>query len=118
MYVHDAIRAHTLAIAIAICAIVPALAQQAHRPTEHPASDMITEDAFGFTAPTDVGDPGEWGYGTENDGRMKKRDGRYFGLATKFFAAYTFAPNWSIGVAGFGSRNYIRDVTEIGRAHV
>lgn len=75
--------------------------------------DVPGDDIFGFTSPTDVGKPGDTGFGNENDGRWGKRDGRYFALNTKYEFSRTFAPDWWIAGSLFGAHNYSNNVTGI-----
>jgi hypothetical protein len=63
------------------------------------------DDIFGFTTPTDPGNPGDLAYFNENDGRLGKRDGRYGALNSKFALGYTFAENWWVGGAFFTALN-------------
>jgi hypothetical protein len=77
---------------------------------ENPNS-LIEKDIFGFTGTSDTGNKGDIALGLENDGRISKRDGRYFAFSSKAFAGYTFADNWWVGVAAFGTLHNIRNVT-------
>jgi hypothetical protein len=72
--------------------------------------DVPGDDIFGFTTPTDVGNPGETGFANENDGRMGKRAGRYHALNAKYELGHTFAPDWWIGASLYASRHRVRDV--------
>ncbi len=69
------------------------------------------DDIFGFTTPSDPGNPGDLQYFSENDGRAGKRDGAYGALNSKFALGYTFAPNWWIGAAFFTAYNSSANVT-------
>lgn len=68
------------------------------------------DDIFGFTTPTDVGNPGDTGFANENDGRTGKRSGTYRALNTRYELGYTFAPDWWVGASLFGSYNHARNV--------
>jgi hypothetical protein len=56
---------------------------------------------FGFTDPTDPGDPCTWSFASENDARFGKRDGRYFAIVSKSELSYTYSPNVALSVAAF-----------------
>ncbi len=79
--------------------------------TDHPASDLMDEDVFGFSTNSDTGSKGDRGAGSESVGRFGKRDGRYFVLAPKYFAGYTFADNWWVGVSAFGEMHRVNNVS-------
>jgi hypothetical protein len=61
------------------------------------------DDIFGFTSPTDVGNPGDSGFANENDGRFGKREGTYRALNTKFEFSRTVAEGWWIAGSLFGA---------------
>lgn len=71
------------------------------------------DDIFGFTTPTDVGNPGETGFANENDGRTGKRGGRYHALNAKYELGHTFAPDWWIGASLFAAHNLARGVPDL-----
>lgn len=75
--------------------------------------DVPGDEIFGFTSPTDVGQPGDKGFANENDGRWGKRDGRYNALNTKYEFSSTFAENWWIAGSLFGAHNFSRNVTDL-----
>jgi len=68
------------------------------------------DDIFGFTTPTDVGNPGETGFANENDGRVGKRGGAYRALNTKYELGHTAAPDWWVGASLYASHHHVRDV--------
>ena len=72
--------------------------------------DVPGDEIFGFTTPTDVGNPGETGFANENDGRAGKRGGAYRALNAKYELGHTPAPDWWVGVSLFASHNLMRDV--------
>lgn len=74
------------------------------------------DDIFGFTTPTDVGNPGDTGFANENDGRVGKRAGSYRALNTKYEVGHTFAADWWVGIAAFGSYSHARNVADL--AHI
>ena len=98
------------ATAIALLGIVfgcaSALAAEDKSVPEVPA-----EDIFGFTSPTDIGNPGDIAFANENDGRLGKRDGRYRVLDTKYEFSRTLPDDWWIAGSLFGTFHHTRDVT-------
>lgn len=75
-------------------------------------------DIFGFTSPTDVGNPGDIGFANENDGRVGKREGAYRTLNAKYELGLTTAPDWWVAASLFASHNRARsvpDLTDINR---
>lgn len=75
--------------------------------------DVPGDDIFGFSTPTDVGNPGDISIANENDGRSGKRAGSYRALNTKYELGYTFAPDWWVGLSAFGAFNLVRNVPGI-----
>ena len=71
------------------------------------------DDIFGFTTPTDVGNPGEKGFSNENDGRLGKRGGTYHALNAKYEISSTFAPDWWIAASLFAARTLSRQVPDL-----
>lgn len=67
-------------------------------------------DIFGFTAPTDTGEPGAHGAGFELDGAFGKRGGRYNVLTQKWAYERVIAENWSMGFAMFTAFHSLRNV--------
>ncbi len=61
------------------------------------------DDIFGFTSPTDVGNPGDGGFVNENDGRFGKRQGTYRALNTKYEFSRTVAEGWWMAGSLFGA---------------
>jgi|SRR5581483_3189716 len=105
-----------VALPFLICAPEAFAAKKAKAPQPEDSSDVPEvpgDDIFGFTSATDVGNPGDLGFGNENDGRFGKRDGRYFALNTKYELGYTFAKDWWIAGSLFGAYNYSSGVTGI-----
>jgi len=97
----------TVAAAKLACIVVcVALASEAaaHVP------EVPGDDIFGFTTPTDVGNPGDTGFANENDGRAGKRGGTYRGLNARYELGHTPAPDWWVGVSLFASHHRVRDV--------
>ncbi len=74
------------------------------------AAEVPGDDIFGFTTPTDVGNPGDAGFGNENDGRAGKRAGTYRALSARYELGYTFAPDWWVGGSLFASHNHAHNV--------
>jgi hypothetical protein len=108
------------AVVLLVCAPRPLWAADVKAPSAgvdgHPTQadaavpQVPGDDIFGFTTPTDPGNPGDLSYFNENDGRLGKRNGRYGALDSKFALGYTFAENWWIGGAGFSAYNDSRNV--------
>ncbi len=76
------------------------------------------DEIFGFSTPTDVGNPGDTGFANENDGRAGKRGGTYRALNARYELGYTFAPDWWVGASLFASHGHARNVpglTDINR---
>jgi hypothetical protein len=97
----------TVATARLACFVVfTALAREAAATVPEVPGD----DIFGFTTPTDVGNPGDTGFANENDGRAGKRGGTYRALNARYELGHTAAPDWWIGVSLFASHNVTRDV--------
>ncbi len=71
-------------------------------------ADVPGDDIFGFTSPTDIGNPGDKGFGNENDGRFGKRNGGYHALNSKYEFSRTLTGDWWIAGSFFGSYNYSR----------
>jgi hypothetical protein len=69
------------------------------------------DDIFGFTSPTDVGNPGDSGFANENDGRFGKRQGSYGALNTKYEYSHTVADGWWMAGSLFGAYYHAQDVT-------
>jgi hypothetical protein len=61
------------------------------------------DDIFGFTSPTDVGNPGDSGFANENDGRFGKGQGSYRALNTKYEFSRTVAEGWWMAGSLFGA---------------
>jgi hypothetical protein len=66
---------------------------------------------FGFTDPTDLGDPCTWNFASENTGRAGKRDGSYFGLASKSEISYTYTSNIAFAFSTFTAYTRWSNVT-------
>jgi hypothetical protein len=77
------------------------------------SADVPGDDIFGFTTPTDVGNPGDTGFGNENDGRAGKRGGTYRALNAKYELGHTFAPEWWAAVSLFGAHHHARNVPDL-----
>ncbi len=58
-------------------------------------------DLFGFTSPTDIGDPCSWALASEHSGRAGKRDGHYWMLTSKTQLAYTYSDRVAFAFSGF-----------------
>ena len=73
------------------------------------------ENIFGFTDPTDVGNPGDTALKSENTGRLGKRMGRYFALESKTELSRTLGENLLGAVSLFNSYYRVLDVPDIDR---
>lgn len=98
------------AFAAAVAIMGTPVTASATEPPTTTAPNVPGDDIFGFTTPTDPGNPGDIAYFNENDGRAGKRDGRYGALNSKFALGYTFAENWWIGGAFFTAYNQTSNV--------
>lgn len=63
-------------------------------------------DIFGFTSPTDIGDPCSWSFASEWSGRAGRRDGSYLVLSDKNQLSYTYSDRIAFAFSGFA--NYTR----------
>jgi hypothetical protein len=68
-------------------------------------------DIFGFTDPTDIGDPCSWALASENNGRVAKGDGSYFALTNKTEVSYTYSSIVSFSLSLFTVYTRWSDVT-------
>jgi hypothetical protein len=68
------------------------------------------DDIFGFTSPTEIGNPGDNSFVNENDGRFGKRDGVYRALNTKYEFSKTLSDSWWLAGSFFGAFYHVRDV--------
>ena len=68
---------------------------------------------FGFTDPTDPGNPCALDFASENDSRLGKRDGRYFALTSKNEVSYVAARNVALTLAIFGIYQRWSNVTAV-----
>jgi hypothetical protein len=62
-------------------------------------------DIFGFTNPTDIGDPCEWYFASENTGLAGKRDGSFLALFSKSEVSYTYSQNLAFAFSAFTAYN-------------
>lgn len=70
-------------------------------------------DIFGFTSPTDIGDPCGWALAEEITGGAGKRDGSYLALTSKTQFAYTWSDRLAFAFSPFVSYNRWSNVTAI-----
>jgi hypothetical protein len=66
---------------------------------------------FGFSDPTDLGDPCTWNFASENTGRAGKRDGSYFFLESKNELSYTYTSDIAFAFSAFTTYNRWSNVT-------
>lgn len=110
-------RVTALALSLALAA-TPAFARGGKKP---PAKEtgaaqeapQDSEDIFGFTTGTDLGDKGDTSLGFEGTGRLGKRDGNYSVLAGSFGYAYVPVDGLRLGIGVTGSSYRIRNVTDL-----
>lgn len=69
--------------------------------------DVPGGDIFGFTSPSDVGNPGDCAIAFELSGRVGKADGRYRAVTLKTQFSATIAENLAIAVAPFATHHAI-----------
>jgi hypothetical protein len=86
-----------------------------HKPAAGPAAntfpDVPGDGIFGFTSPTDVGNPGDCAMALEYSGRAGKADGRYdMGTLKTEFSA-TIAENLFLAVSPFATYHRIEGVS-------
>lgn len=92
----------------AVFVLLPAPAVSA----EKNGADVPSDDIFGFTSPTDVGNKGDFAFANEFDGRLKHRDGIYKAFTTKSEFGYTVSDNFWVGMSGFTSSHRVFNITE------
>ena len=68
-----------------------------------------SEDIFGFTSPTDIGNAGDTSFANEHDGRLGKRAGRYQALDSKIEFSRTLPGDWWIAGSFFSAYNRVRE---------
>jgi hypothetical protein len=101
----------TVAAARLACVVV--FAAFAYEAAAAEVPEVPSDDIFGFTMPTDVGNLGDLDFANENDGRVGKRGGAYNVLNAKYELSNTFAPDWWGAVSLFGSRYFVRGVPDL-----
>ena len=87
------------------------LPNKAGRNAESAAAEVPSEDIFGFTSPTAVGNPGDINFANENDGRLGKRGGGYRALNDKFEFSKTLSDDLWLAGSFFGAFYRVRDVS-------
>ena len=107
----DALAAVSLALSAAIFAGAPEQARAADAAPAPEIAQVPGDDIFGFTSPSDIGNPGDMAVANENDGRAGKRDGRYFALNQKLEISRTLTPDWWLAGSFFMAHNNARNVT-------
>jgi hypothetical protein len=80
---------------------------------EATVAEVPSEDIFGFTSPTAVGNAGDTGFANENDGRLGKRSGVYRALNTKYEFSKTLPDDWWIAGSFFGAYNHASNVPDL-----
>ncbi len=68
------------------------------------------DDIFGFTAPTDTGEKGDFGFANELTGFRGKRSGKYLALSNKMEFSYTPAEDWWIAASAFVAYDFMSGV--------
>ena len=100
----------TLAGAFAITAASAALAQPNSNRSEEKPFEVPGGDIFGFTSPTDVGNPGDRGIAFELSNRAGKREGSYWSPTLKTQFSFTPAENFAVALSPWVTAHRIRDV--------
>jgi hypothetical protein len=77
---------------------------------EEKAFEVPGGDIFGFTSPTDVGDPGDRGIAFELSNRAGKRAGSYWSPTLKTQFSFTPEENVSVALSPWVTAHHIRDV--------
>ncbi len=91
--------------------MAPTLAPQSEPPKGTPK--VPGGDIFGFTNPTDLGDPCVWYFASEHSGVAGKRDGNYLALFSKSEISYTAAENLAFAFSAFTAYHKWSNVTVI-----
>ena len=68
-------------------------------------------DIFGFTSPTDIGDPCSFGLSLELTGLAGKRDGRYASVTDKTQFSYTYSDRIAFAFSAFATHTRWREVS-------
>ncbi len=68
-------------------------------------------DIFGYTSPTDIGDPCSWSFASEHSARAGKRDGSYFALTSKTQVSYTYSDRLAFAISPFTTATRWSNVT-------
>ena len=92
----------------------PGNAPQIAEPPPPPEGAVATipgGDLFGFTTPTDLGEPGENGLFLENQGAFGKRDGIYGLIDTKLELSRTPVADWWVAGSVFGEWRNVENVS-------
>ena len=101
-----------LIVTSGLLAVHPALAQPSS--DEQPgALEVPGGDIFGFTSPTDVGDPGDTGLALETTTRLGKRGGTYVSPTLKAQVSRTVARNLALAFSPFVTGHRIRSVPDL-----
>jgi hypothetical protein len=72
------------------------------------------DDIFGFTSTSELGDAGDTEFANENDGRVGKRTGSYWGLNSKYEFSHNISADLWVAASGFLARNRINGVSDFG----
>jgi hypothetical protein len=75
-------------------------------------SEISSEDLFGFTEGSDVGDAGELGGSVDSTGRFGRRGGRYDVFSPTFEVEYTLVERFSLSLDATFDRFWIRNVPD------
>lgn len=81
--------------------------------TKKPQSEVDTEDLFGFTTGSDIGDPGDLEGSVETKGRFGRRGDRYHVFSPTLEAEYTPAEQFKLAFAATFDRYAIRNVPDL-----
>jgi hypothetical protein len=97
-----------------LCLALPGFANEPAKP-EFPEVPGL--EIFGFTTPTDTGNPGELGLALEWTGRVDKGGGAYSANTLKTELSYGIAEDWSAAVALFTSYHKIEGAPGLADLH-
>lgn len=89
------------------------LAQTAQKSDDESAVEVPGGDIFGFTDPTDVGDPGDKSLALETTTRIGKAGGLYASPTLKTELSHTIAPNLAVSLSSFLTGHHIRAVPNL-----
>jgi hypothetical protein len=99
--------------ALWLSAVAEGVAQPRPAEDEPIGAQALGGDIFGFTTPSDVGNPGERGIAFDLTSGLGKRGGLFWSSALSTELSRTVARNLSITVSSFAAGHRIRSVPEL-----